>query len=140
MSDSAVKRKLHNLRTAYAREKYVIEKRRSMNERPSRVKRWCHYERLRFLDEVFSPKVWVLQVSLLIELFFCRELLLDYCTSVLVSLILQMYLRCLATDKSFKMSTVKLRYNGLTYNVSLVIAYASSWSRLPTLFHTKYVG
>ena len=64
-SDSAVKRKLHNLRTAYARQKYVIEKRRSMAEKPRRVKRWCHYNRLRFLDAVFSPKTWVLQVSYL---------------------------------------------------------------------------
>ena len=63
--DSAIKRKLHNLRTAYAREKYVIEKHRSMNENLRHAKRWCHYQRLQFLDEVFSPKTWILQVLLL---------------------------------------------------------------------------
>jgi len=65
VSDAAVKRKLHNLRSAYGREKYLIEKRRSVNVKSSHVKRWFHYERLRFLDEVFSPKAWVLQVSFL---------------------------------------------------------------------------
>jgi len=68
VSGSAVKRKLHNLRTAYGREKYLIEKHRCMNKKPSKVKRWCHYQRLQFLDEVFSPKAWVLQVF---SLFFC---------------------------------------------------------------------
>jgi len=64
--DTAVKKKVHNLRTAYAREKYVIEKCRSMDGKPNPVKlkkRWRHYDKLRFLDEVFSPKSWFLQVS-----------------------------------------------------------------------------
>jgi len=66
--DTEVKRKIKSLRSAYAREKDVIEKSCNMNGKPNHLsmkKRWCYFDKLRFLDGVYPPKSRFSQVSFL---------------------------------------------------------------------------
>jgi hypothetical protein len=63
VSEDAVNRKIHSLRSSFAREKYIVNQKSIHSTTPSKgcQSRWCFYQHLRFLDEFFMPKVWSVQ-------------------------------------------------------------------------------